>query len=328
MFIAFGGVQQELAAQEDSVGPTNFHFEGINQAATIGNIAHYMLMTGYGRATSSQVVGGGSFVHFDNASPVPKTILSSGTWRAKRVVSFELIGTWGVAAAGVLEMEVELIREIPSPAVIPVQLTVVCNIGVAGLRTGQDEGYFLTIPDTPFGTFKPFVPPAGVTLFTTGIEEGAGTRGQTNFHFVASSSTDTIGDVAHRILITGDDKVTTPVPHGDGILINMAGIAGEPGGGGDGHAATAAHLYWPQDITASPTGEVYILDWNNHCVRWVEMNGTISRVIGSGHLGDGSSGLADTINLNHPTGLTIGPSGNFWLAAWHNWKVKKIDRMT
>ncbi|MCH8294934.1 hypothetical protein IH992_27940 [Candidatus Poribacteria bacterium] len=124
------------------------------------------------------------------------------------------------------------------------------------------------------------------------------------------------------------DKVTTPVPHGDGILYNVAGIATEPGGGGNGGPALAAYLYWPQDITASPTGEIYILDWNNHCARLVETNGTISRIIGSGRLGDDSSGPGDTIDLNHPTGLTIGPSGDFWLAAWHNWKVKRIDRTT
>ncbi len=125
-----------------------------------------------------------------------------------------------------------------------------------------------------------------------------------------------------------EDKVTNPVPHGDGILNNVAGIAEESGGGGNSGTALAAHLYWPQDVTVSSTGEVYILDWNNHCVRKIETNGTVSRFIGSGHLGDDSSGPYNTIDLNHPTGLTISPSGDFWLAAWHNWKVKKIDRTT
>ncbi|MBI1923143.1 hypothetical protein HYR99_02720 [Candidatus Poribacteria bacterium] len=124
------------------------------------------------------------------------------------------------------------------------------------------------------------------------------------------------------------DKATNPVPHGDGILNNVAGVAEAGGSGGNGGSALTALLYWPQDVAVSTTGEVYILDWNNHCVRKIETNGTISRFIGSGHLGDDSTGPCNTIDLNHPTGLTIGPSGDFWLAAWHNWKIKKIDKNT
>jgi len=125
-----------------------------------------------------------------------------------------------------------------------------------------------------------------------------------------------------------NDKATTPVPHGDGILNNVAGVAEAGGSGGDRGSALTALLYWPQDVTVSSTGELYILDWNNHCVRQVKTGGTILRVIGSGQLGDESNGPADAINLNHPTGLTLGPTGDLWLAAWHNWKVKRINRTT
>src|SRR2546425_688338 len=81
---------------------TNFRFMAVSRATT-GTTQ--IIMNGNGKVTPSQVVGGGSFVHFDPAAPgVPKPILHSGTWKAKHLVSFELIGTYGSLASGILEM--------------------------------------------------------------------------------------------------------------------------------------------------------------------------------------------------------------------------------
>ena len=77
-------------------------------------------------------------------------------------------------------------------------------------------------------------------------------------------------------------------------------------------------------------GNVLIVDWNNHCVRKVATNGNISVFIGSGFLGDGATiGTAATAcNLNHPSDITLDASGNYWVTAWHNWKLKKFDAST
>ncbi len=157
---------------------THFRFVSNSHAATLDGVAHVFLMNGDGTITRSHVQGGGSFAHIDNASPVPKTILASGTWETKRLLSFNLLGTYGVLAAGLLEMEVRLIQLIPSRKVMPATLMVVCNLGPAGLATpGKEEGFYLTIPGTPFveggagGPFEPFEPPLGVTIFTTSEEE-------------------------------------------------------------------------------------------------------------------------------------------------------------
>lgn len=126
---------------------------------------------------------------------------------------------------------------------------------------------------------------------------------------------------------TKDDSATNtgPVEEQDGMLYNVAGHAGDPGGGGNDAAAKDAYLYWPQDGFVTPSGEVLLMDWNNHCVRKIGTNGIITRYIGSGNLGDDKDATATDIDLNHPTGIVLGPDGNLWMAAWHNWKVKKID---
>lgn len=138
-------------------------------------------MSGDGRVTPSNAVGGGSFVHFlfpGSNPPVggtPPTIVATGTWKAKRLVSFNLIGTWGVFGAGILEM---LIRLVPDGGpVTQAMLKVVCNIGAAGLSTGQEEGFELAIPGTQFaeggspGPFKSFVPALGLSVFSTANEK-------------------------------------------------------------------------------------------------------------------------------------------------------------
>lgn len=146
---------------------TNFIFVVNSLAGDVAGVRHRIAMTGAGKATPSQVVGGGSFNHFDDLSLVPKSILASGTWKAKRLLSLNLIGTYGALAAGVLEMDVHLVPD--GGPVTPATLKFVCNIGAAGLSTGETEGITLAIPDAPFGPFLPFG--VGLTVFTTGVEQ-------------------------------------------------------------------------------------------------------------------------------------------------------------
>ena len=153
--------------------PTTFRFVSNSNAPTIEGVAHRMLMNGTGMVTPLQVVAAGSFVHINNAAalPTPKPILGSGTWKAKSLLAFELIGTYGSLAAGEVEMEIHLIRAFPSSAVIPATLRMVCNLAPAGLFTGEEEGFTLTIPGAPFGPFQPTTPPSGLTIFATSVEQ-------------------------------------------------------------------------------------------------------------------------------------------------------------
>jgi len=149
-------------------GQTGFRFVSNSRTATVEGVRHFVLMNGDGIITNAQVVGGGSFNHIIDTSPVPKTIVATGTWKAKRLISFRLNGTYGALASGILEMEVNLIPI--GAAVVAATIEVVCNIGPAGLFTGEEEGFILSIPGTPFvpgGTFGPFEPfGSGLTIFT------------------------------------------------------------------------------------------------------------------------------------------------------------------
>jgi hypothetical protein len=161
-----------VSAQEQ----VNFNFTALSKGATIGSVAHIWLMSGEGRILPNGVEGGGAYNHYDDSTPAPKTILEYGSWEATRLISWREIGTWGVQHAGVLDMEVNLNRESPSPAVTEANLKVICNAGAAKLfnpnpnppPANLPEGYILTIPGAEFGPFVPHVPPLGVTFFLGG----------------------------------------------------------------------------------------------------------------------------------------------------------------
>jgi len=129
---------------------------------------------GSGWVSGSQVWGSGIFQHSNNADPLPRPVLAGGTWAARRLVNWSNAGSWGAFTAGILELEVELGRQVPSSAAIPARLKIVCNLGAVPISTGQHEGFVLSIPGTPFvegGAAGPFVPlepeVPGTTVFLT-----------------------------------------------------------------------------------------------------------------------------------------------------------------
>ena len=166
---------EDASAAEHVFGrPVYFHYYAFSRAAVVVAVVHAVAMSGSGRVTHNNVVASGSYVHFDFATPVPKAVISTGTWKAKRFLNLHLTGTWGDLAAGVLDMEIELHQDSPSSAVIPATLEIVSNIGSANLFVpGKDVGFTLTIPGADYGPFKSFGPfplAQGLTVFSLGRE--------------------------------------------------------------------------------------------------------------------------------------------------------------
>jgi hypothetical protein len=166
-FIAVGSLPGLLAATPTwaSGRAAGFNFTAISQAGTIGTVVHAVNMAGSGTIEEDSVEGGGHFQHYNQAAAPPRTIFAAGAWKAKRLVSFDPIGTWGVITAGVAVMQIELRQAIPSRTLVAATLKVVCNVGSGGFETGQPEGFTLTVPGASFGAFVPIG--AGITVFTT-----------------------------------------------------------------------------------------------------------------------------------------------------------------
>jgi len=100
-------------------------------------------------------------------------------------------------------------------------------------------------------------------------------------------------------------------------------------------------LYYPEDLTFSPEGRAYIVDWNNHRIRRVEADDSLVVVMGTDYEGDGPPEMEDrlptcnppgalgtTVALNHMTDAEFGPDGKLYVAAWHNNKIRVFDPAT
>ncbi len=160
-------------ARSGSNGERHATVVAVSKADTVDGVDHTAALEGFVKfnpeaATAS---GSGSFVHFDNApAGTPKPILGCGRWEVERFVSWNHdSGRYCRINASILELVVDLIPDSGDPT-LDATLRLICNIGPAGIATGKPEGFVLTIPDAPFGSFRPFEPPVGLTHIS--IPEG------------------------------------------------------------------------------------------------------------------------------------------------------------
>jgi len=102
--------------------------------------------------------GGGNFVHvrFTPAFPAGQQLVASGKWEVTRFVSYTSgLPDYGRIRPSILVVTVELRPDGGGGRPLAGTLQVICNVGFAGISTGQPEGYRLNIPaaglnfDTP-----------------------------------------------------------------------------------------------------------------------------------------------------------------------------------
>lgn len=112
-----------------------------------------------------------------------------------------------------------------------------------------------------------------------------------------------------------------------GDICTIAGVPGEARFSEEGLDAREAALYLPQDAVQAPDGRLYLVDYNNHRIRRIEADGTVTTVAGTGFLGDGPEGPAADFAFNHPTDLAFDPKDDsrLYIAAWHNSRINVLD---
>jgi sugar lactone lactonase YvrE len=127
-----------------------------------------------------------------------------------------------------------------------------------------------------------------------------------------------------NILLFGFLLFTTVAGHAQ--IINTYAGTGASGYTGDGGAATAAKLNVQFGVAADAAGNLFIADYNNHCIRKVNPAGFISTVAGNGTLGfGGDGGTATAAQLSYPTGVAIDGSGNLYIADFANSRIRRVD---
>ncbi|MBV9143542.1 MAG: protein kinase [Pseudonocardiales bacterium] len=110
-----------------------------------------------------------------------------------------------------------------------------------------------------------------------------------------------------------------------GIITTVAGN-GTKGFSGDGGPAREAQLSGAWGVAVDDAGDLYIADTNNNRIRRVDPSGRITTIAGTGVAGfAGDGGPATQAQLNGPGGVSIGSTGELYVADNNNGRIRKID---
>ncbi len=104
-------------------------------------------------------------------------------------------------------------------------------------------------------------------------------------------------------------------------------ISTQWGGGsnGDGGPASQAILNQTEGVAVDINGNIYVADADDHRVRRIAPDGTISTFAGTGVPGfSGDGGPAESARLNTPYGLCLDTRGNLYIADLSNARVRRV----
>jgi sugar lactone lactonase YvrE len=194
--------------------------------------------------------------------------------------------------------------------------------GVAADTTGA---FYLT--DTYETLWR--VAPGGV--ITAAIGNNCGGSSSPGVCVPYGLATDAQGNV--YVADTANCRIQKILPDGTSSIV--AGVLGSCDYAGDGAAAAAlAVLNKPYGVAADLTGNLYIADTYNNCIRKVTPDGNIATFAGvcsvyqgtfypsGGYSGDG--GPATSAQLNLPHGVAVDTAGNAYIADSENFRVRKV----
>ena len=113
-----------------------------------------------------------------------------------------------------------------------------------------------------------------------------------------------------------------------GYLYSIAGT-GVAGFSGDGGPAFNASFDYPDGLSVTATGEIYVADFHNHRIRKINAAGIVTTVAGNGTGGfTGDGVLAISSGLYYPTGVFADNAGNIFIADRNNHRVRKVTAAT
>jgi trimeric autotransporter adhesin len=167
---------------------------------------------------------------------------------------------------------------------------------------------------------------AGTGTYGTSGDGGKATAAQLSNPF--GIAVDVSGNI--YIADTYDHRIRM-VNKSTGIITTVAGSGElEKGYSGDGRLATSAQLSDPYDIAVDVSGNIFIADSSNNCIRMVtKSTGIISTVAGTGVSGnDGDGRQATAAQLSNPSGVAVDTLGNIYIADSYDHRIRVVTKST
>ena len=166
-------------------------------------------------------------------------------------------------------------------------------------------------------------------IITTVAGNGSGTYGGDGGPATAAGfgAYDCIVDGSGNLLIA--DAYSNRIRKVNSSTNIISTIVGPGNYGGDGGQASAATLFSPAATASDGSGNLYIADMKNNCVRKINTAGIISTIVGTGSAGyGGDGGMASSATLNNPMAVAVDRSGNVYVSDMMNHAIRKVDIST
>lgn len=165
------------------------------------------------------------------------------------------------------------------------------------------------------------LPPNGGIVTTlagsgaAGYADGTGTAAQ--FNYPMSVAVDASGDVYVADTLNNRIRKITS----GGTVTTFAGSGSPSFADGTG---TAAGFNSPYSVAVDASGNIYVADTSNQCIRKITPSGVVTTLAGSGTRGfaDGTGAAAE---FNYPEGIAVDASGNVYVADDSNERIRKIS---
>eukprot|EP00397_Hematodinium_sp_SG-2012_P021474 GEMP01022184.1.p1 GENE.GEMP01022184.1~~GEMP01022184.1.p1 ORF type:complete len:631 (+),score=213.74 GEMP01022184.1:234-2126(+) len=182
--------------------------------------------------------------------------------------------------------------------------------GPYGIAIGAKDTIIVT--DSSATALRAFSPSANTVMPIAGTPTG---------DFLLPTGVAVTPDGNIHVCDTGKGRIVTLRAHG-GAIQRVVG-RGEHGYA-NGKAAKA-QLSFPWAIAASPSGDLYVADSGNHCIRKIDArSGVVSTVAGTGEPG-WRDGDARTAQFNDPHGIAVAADGCIYVSEARNHCVRKVD---
>ncbi|MDR3704224.1 MAG: hypothetical protein P4L56_31540 [Candidatus Sulfopaludibacter sp.] len=164
------------------------------------------------------------------------------------------------------------------------------------------------------------------TIAGTGIQGSSGDGGLAIYATLNRPVAVTIDTTGNLYICDSSNHAIRRVNLASGIITKYAGN-GVPAFSGDGGQAIAASLQFPLAVAMDKSGNLYIADAGNNCIRKVTQAGVISTVAGNGNragfAGDGAAAIGALLNI--PSDVTVDGSGSLYIADSGNNRVRRVD---
>ena len=177
----------------------------------------------------------------------------------------------------------------------------------------------LYVTDTFNHRIRKISPAGEVTTFagsTTGFADGTGIAAR--FSYPAGIAIDALGNL--YVTDYGSNIIRKITP--EGVVTTLAGNGLEQWGYADG-TGSAAQFKQPYGIAVDASGNLYVADEDNNCIRKITPLGVVTTFAGS-TTGGYANGTGSAARFNQPYGIAIDKSGNLYVSDTYNSCIRKV----